>query len=61
MSKNRGGPRAYRVKFRELNVGRDGGTGDPKTCKLHLRDPSDAANHMKKKHIIIVSVRRIKG
>jgi hypothetical protein len=49
----------YRVRFREIGVGRNGGLGDPKTCKMTLNDPNQADKKLRKRAVII-SVRAIK-
>jgi hypothetical protein len=51
--------RTYRVKFKEIGKGRDGGFGDPKTCKMSLRDPNQAGSKLRKRAVII-SVREVK-
>jgi hypothetical protein len=60
MSKNgRDRIRTYRVRFRELGKGRDGGLGDVKSCKMSLRQPNQASGKLKKRATVI-SVREIK-
>ena len=60
MSKNgRDKSRTYRVRFREIGKGRDGGYGDVKSCKMNLRKPNDAGSKLRKRAVII-SVREVK-
>lgn len=49
----------FRVKFKELNGGKNGGLGEVKSYKTTARDPQAAAKKMRKKGKIL-SVRRIK-
>jgi len=52
--------RVFRVRFREIGKGRDGGFGDVKSCKLSLRNPDDASNKLRRRAVII-SVREVKN
>ena len=47
----------FRVKFKELNGGRDGGLGEIKSFRTTARTPQDAARKMRKKGRVI-SVRK---
>jgi len=49
----------YRIKFKEINNGRDGGLGSVKAFKASGNCPQDAARKLRKKARIL-SVRRIK-
>ena len=48
------------MKFREIGTGRDGGMGDPKTCKMSLGDPNQASSKLRKRAVVI-SVREVKA
>ena len=48
----------FRVKFKELNGGRDGGLGEVKSFKTTARDSQGACRKLRKKARIL-SVRRI--
>jgi len=48
----------FKVKFRELNKGRDGGLGDVKSYKCFAKDGNDAARRLRKRGRII-SVRKM--
>lgn len=52
--------RVFRVRFREIGKGRDGGLGDTQACKLSLRNPNDASTKLRKRAVII-SVREVKN
>ena len=49
----------YRIRFKELNNGRDGGYGETKSFKASASSPHKAAQKLRRKAMII-SVRRIK-
>ena len=48
----------FRVRFRELNKGRDGGLGPVKSYKCVAKDGNDAKRHIRKRGVII-SVRKM--
>ena len=48
----------FRIKFKELNAGHNGGLGEVKSFKASGRRPEDACRKLKKKAKII-SVRKI--
>ena len=49
----------YRIRFKELNNGRDGGLGSVKSFKASGNNPHDATRKLRKKARIL-SVRRVK-
>jgi len=48
----------FRVKFKEINGGKNGGLGEAKSFKTTARNPQDAARKIRKKARIL-SVRRL--
>lgn len=49
----------FRVKFKEVNSGKNGGFGSVKSFKTTARDPQSAARKLKKRGVVL-SVRRIR-
>lgn len=50
----------FRVRFKELGTGRDGGSGPVKSFKTTARNPDAAASKLRKKRVRVLSVRRVK-
>jgi len=49
----------FRVRFKELCNGRDGGMGPVKSFKTTATNPDAAARRLRKKRVRILSVRRV--
>jgi len=50
----------FRVRFKEIGTGRDGGFGSVKSFRTTARDPQAATRKLRKKGVRVLSVRRAK-